>query len=80
VLQVATNALLERQGEQTALVVTEGFEHLLLIGNQTRPNIFDLDIQRPDLLYELVVEIEEDVIIPVGSVPSTRNGPDPSPE
>ena len=39
---VATNALLERKGEQMALVITEGFHDLLHIGNQTRPNIFDL--------------------------------------
>ena len=39
---VATNALLERKGERMALVITEGFHDLLHIGNQTRPNIFDL--------------------------------------
>ncbi|NJR42545.1 MAG: hypothetical protein HC767_07630 [Akkermansiaceae bacterium] len=65
---------MERQGERTALVVTEGFRDLLLIANQTRDSIFELDIQRPDLLYELVAEIEEDVIIPVTGSPSPRNG------
>lgn len=74
VLQVATNALLERQGERTALVVTEGFQDLLLIANQTRDSIFQLDIQRPDLLYEIVVQIEEDIIIPLTNTPSPRNG------
>lgn len=39
---VATNALLERNGEQMALVITEGFKDLLFIGNQARPQIFDL--------------------------------------
>lgn len=73
-LQVATNALLEREGERTGLVVTEGFTDLLLIANQTRSSIFELDVQRPDLLYDLVTEIEEDVIIPVTSSPSARNG------
>ena len=39
---VATNALLERKGERMALAITEGFRDLLHIGNQSRPNIFDL--------------------------------------
>ena len=39
---VATNALLERKGERTALLVTSGFKDLLYIGNQARPSIFDL--------------------------------------
>lgn len=39
---VATNALLERNGEKTALVITAGFKDLLHIGNQARPKIFDL--------------------------------------
>ena len=43
--QVATNALLERQGERSALVVTAGFRDLLHIGNQSRPDIFDLQIR-----------------------------------
>ena len=42
---VATNALLERKGERMALVITEGFHDLLHIGNQTRPNLFDLVIK-----------------------------------
>jgi hypothetical protein len=76
--QVATNALLERKGGRTALLVTSGFADLLKIGNQTRPNIFELDIRRPELLYEMVVELEEDVIIPLGSEPGMRNGSNPS--
>ncbi|CAM9499853.1 unnamed protein product, partial [Laminaria digitata] len=58
---VATNALLERQGEPCALVITKGFRDLLYIGNQSRPNIFDLEIRRPDLLYKAVVEVDERV-------------------
>ena len=43
---VATNALLERKGERTALAITRGFRDLLHIGNQSRPNIFDLVMYR----------------------------------
>lgn len=39
---VATNALLEREGERTALLVTLGFKDLLHIGTQARPKLFDL--------------------------------------
>lgn len=39
---VATNALLERKGAKMALLINEGFKDLLFIGNQARPNIFDL--------------------------------------
>ena len=58
---VATNALLERQGARTALVTTRGFKDLLAIGNQARPNIFDLAIEKPGALYETVVEVDERV-------------------
>jgi 5-oxoprolinase (ATP-hydrolysing) len=54
---VATNALLERKGERLALLITEGFGDLLRIGTQARPALFDLNIRRPDLLYEQVFEI-----------------------
>ena len=56
---VATNALLERKGERVALVITKGFRDLLKIGYQTRPRLFDLDIRRPDLLYDDVIEMDE---------------------
>ncbi|SMX44884.1 hydantoinase B/oxoprolinase family protein [Actibacterium lipolyticum] len=56
---VATNALLERKGERTLLLITEGFGDLLRIGYQTRPRLFDLEIKRPDLLYETVAELPE---------------------
>lgn len=60
---VATNALLERKGAKHALVVTKGFKDLLLIGNQSRPRIFDLDIKRPSVLYSTVLEVDERVTL-----------------
>ncbi|MBO6765151.1 hydantoinase B/oxoprolinase family protein [Maricaulis sp.] len=56
---VATNALLERKGARTLFLVTQGFADLLVIGDQTRPDIFALDLSRPDPLYDRVVEIAE---------------------
>lgn len=58
---VATNALLERKGERTALITTKGFRDVLRIGNQSRPDIFDLSMKRPEMLYEQVVEVDERV-------------------
>jgi 5-oxoprolinase (ATP-hydrolysing) len=60
---VATNALLERDGAKLALVITKGFGDLLAIGNQARPNIFDLTCEKPSLLYERVVEVDERVVL-----------------
>jgi 5-oxoprolinase (ATP-hydrolysing) len=57
---VATNALLERKGERFALLVTKGFGDILAIGNQARPEIFDLEVKRPGLLYSDVVEVRAD--------------------
>ncbi|MCB1741926.1 MAG: hydantoinase/oxoprolinase family protein, partial [Gammaproteobacteria bacterium] len=54
---VATNALLERKGERVLLLVNRGFADALRIGNQTRPDLFKLDIRLPELLYERVVEV-----------------------
>src|SRR3954470_593613 len=56
---VATNALLERKGERTALAVTRGFGDALRIGYQARPEIFARHIVLPSMLYERVVEIDE---------------------
>ena len=56
---VATNALLERRGEDVALVVTQGFRDLLRIGYQNRPRIFDRRIQLPDRLEKRVIEVRE---------------------
>lgn len=44
---LATNALLERRGEPCALVITEGFEDLPEIGDQTRPELFALNVVKP---------------------------------
>lgn len=56
---VATNALLERQGEPTLLLTTKGFRDALRIGYQARPRIFDRRITLPELLYSRVEEISE---------------------
>ncbi|WP_376692070.1 hydantoinase B/oxoprolinase family protein [Wenzhouxiangella sp. EGI_FJ10409] len=56
---VATNALLERKGEATALVITRGFRDALKIGHQSRPDIFALDIRRPEQLCDEIVEVDE---------------------
>ena len=58
---VATNALLERKGERTLLLVTKGFRDALRIGYQARPKIFAKHIVKPDMLYERVVEVDERV-------------------
>lgn len=79
---VATNALLERKGEPTAFVVTQGMkvyktpsntiaetfvltstQDILHIGNQSRPKLFDLSINKPDVLYTEVVEVNERVTL-----------------
>jgi len=54
-----TNALLTRRGARTAFITTRGFADVLLIGNQDRPRLFDLAIQKPEPLFESVVEIDE---------------------
>lgn len=56
---VATNALLERAGERTLLVITRGFGDALRIAYQNRPRIFDRNIVLPDQLYERTVEVDE---------------------
>ncbi|HVI34288.1 hydantoinase B/oxoprolinase family protein [Phenylobacterium sp.] len=56
---VATNALLERAGAKTLLVTTEGFADALMIGDQSRPELFALVIRRPEPLYSGVVEAGE---------------------
>ncbi|GAA2924165.1 hydantoinase B/oxoprolinase family protein [Streptomyces enissocaesilis] len=58
---VATNALLERRGEPTVLVVTEGFRDALRIAYQNRPRLFDRHIALPEAVYERVVEVPERV-------------------
>jgi 5-oxoprolinase (ATP-hydrolysing) len=58
---VATNALLERQGDRTLLVTTRGFRDALRIAYQARPKLFERHIVLPELLYEQVIEAEERV-------------------
>ncbi|EAQ46494.1 5-oxoprolinase (ATP-hydrolyzing) [Roseobacter sp. MED193] len=58
---VATNALLERKGERTVLLITKGLRDLLRIGYQNRPDLFALNIKLPELLYEDAIEIDERV-------------------
>jgi len=58
---VATNALLERKGERTLLLITRGFRDALRIGYQARPKIFARHIIKPAMLYEEVVEVDERV-------------------
>ncbi|MCX8279616.1 hydantoinase B/oxoprolinase family protein [Phyllobacterium sp. 0TCS1.6C] len=58
---VATNALLERKGDRTALIITAGFRDALKIAYQARPHIFAKEIILPEQLYERVVEIGERV-------------------
>jgi 5-oxoprolinase (ATP-hydrolysing) len=68
---VATNALLERKGEPTALFITKGFGDALRIAYQNRPRLFDREIRLPELLYRKIVEVVErigahgDVVIPL---------------
>jgi 5-oxoprolinase (ATP-hydrolysing) len=58
---VATNALLERKGEPTVLVITKGFGDALRIAYQNRPRIFDRRILLPEVLYDRVIEADERV-------------------
>ena len=56
---VATNALLEREGDRTLLLITKGFGDALRIGYQNRPHLFTRHIVLPELLYETVAEVDE---------------------
>ena len=75
---VATNALLERKGERTALVITRGFGDALRIGYQNRPKLFVRRIELPSLLYEHVIEVDErigargDVVMPLDLASAER--------
>ena len=55
---VATNALLERKGEPTLLVINQGFGDVLRIGYQNRPDIFALNIILPETVYADVLEVQ----------------------
>lgn len=54
-----TNALLTRRGARSALLITKGFADSLHIGYQNRPRLFDLDIRKPQPLFEAVIEADE---------------------
>ena len=56
---VATNALLERKGDRTVLLITQRLGDLLRIGYQNRPKLFELNIILPELLYEQALEVTE---------------------
>ncbi|WP_353258966.1 hydantoinase B/oxoprolinase family protein [Prochlorothrix hollandica] len=56
---VATNALLERRGDRTLLLITQGFADALRLGYQNRPDLFALQIQLPELIYERTIAVEE---------------------
>lgn len=56
---VGTNALLEKRGARVAFITTRGFGDGLLIDDQSRPDLFALKIEKPDPLYEMVVELDE---------------------
>ena len=68
---VATNALLERRGERTALIITRGFGDALRIAYQNRPKLFVRNIVLPSLVYERVIEVDErigahgEVVVPL---------------
>ncbi len=76
---VATNALLERKGERTLLVTTQGFRDALRIAYQNRPRLFDRHIVLPELLYERVVEAHErvgaagEVVVPLDEAALVRD-------
>lgn len=55
--------LISLKGEQFALLITEGFKDLLHIGNQSRPDIFDLSMKSPQVLFDKVIEIEERITL-----------------
>src|SRR5438445_12366913 len=71
---VATNALLERKGERTVLIITKGFADALRIAYQNRPRLFDRHIVLPEMLYSGLFEVAErigargEVLLPLDSL------------
>ncbi|KAF2164374.1 hypothetical protein M409DRAFT_25252 [Zasmidium cellare ATCC 36951] len=60
---IATNALLEQKGEKFAFVTTKGFRDVCVVGDQTRPKLFDLRVVKPKALHDTVIEIDERVTV-----------------
>jgi N-methylhydantoinase A len=60
---VATNALIQHRGVKTGLITTEGFRDLLEIGRQKRPELYDLQADKPAVLVsrDLRLEVPERV-------------------
>lgn len=54
-----TNALLENKGAKTLFIVTKGFADLLIIGNQSRPDIFALNVEKPNQITHKIIEVDE---------------------
>jgi 5-oxoprolinase (ATP-hydrolysing) len=54
-----TNALLERKGAKTLFLVTKGFKDLLTIGNQARPDIFAMNVEKRQQIANSVLELDE---------------------
>lgn len=64
---VATNALLERKGEPFVLLTTKGFQDVLEIGTQSRPELFNLRIKPPEILYDKVIQVNERITVETSS-------------
>ncbi len=77
-MTVSVNALLERDGARTALVTTEGFRDVLEIGRQARPDLYDLDVEKPELLvprrrrFEVAERVTPDGIETAADEPAVR--------
>src|SRR4051812_18127607 len=58
---VATNALIQHRGARTGLITTDGFRDLLEIGRQKRPDLYDLQADKPPALVprDLRLEVPE---------------------
>ena len=55
----STNALLEEKGADVTLFITRGYEDLLVIGDQKRPDLFALNVEKPAPLTANVIGVEE---------------------
>ncbi|KAH8892112.1 hypothetical protein GQ53DRAFT_841002 [Thozetella sp. PMI_491] len=60
---VATNALLEHKGEKFAFITTQGFRDVCVIGDQSRPKLFALDVKKAEALHDTTIEVDERVTI-----------------